>query len=403
MSVTIEGTEAWMRIMSALHHGGCKALCGVWSDKNLTGLLTDVTELEASQRQLFMELDSVKDSKGRRVAEKFVMKSMVPIVFPISAKTNIFKFDVTLHTALLLNMTIIKPTVNLPPFDLDDPTCMTNPQQIGDFILYLKQMRNSIVHLEPQQITHAVFLRYWSLVESILKGINGYDVTRISPLKMQPFKGEGIFSTAYISAQIDLQQSSLHHLGSKILQTLDGSTPSLMSQHISSLLSTAYSIHTAVSEATDVARSCEGKLNTVRTDVGQLLLDVDEIKEQNKEAHAKLDDINENVAIEGKRLKRKIDCVDSNVAEEARKVRMGVIQEGIYTGMQVKRETVEYFQESAKEINDGITGISGKLEELKDSMCDRINAEQGKLRTPRKTKKSNEGLFKFFLPLEILF
>ena len=123
-TITIEKAEAWMRIMGSLHHGGAQALCGLWADTKMTGLPFSVTGLQASQKQLFDKLDKIRDAKGKRIAERYIMKHMVPLVFPASGFTDVHKFDVTLHTALLLNMTAIKPTPNLPKFELDDPTCL---------------------------------------------------------------------------------------------------------------------------------------------------------------------------------------------------------------------------------------------------------------------------------------
>ena len=222
------------------------------------------------------------------------------------------------------------------------------------------------------------------MMETILTGINSYDITNILPLKTEPLKLEGSFSTALILAKVDFQQLSLKQLECKLLQSLTTTTPSWMSQHINSLLSTAHNIHVSVADVADAVQSCDKRLSDV---TGAILQNTDDIKEQNRATHDKLEEVNENVSIEGRSLKRKIDRVAESVSDESRKVRMSVVQEGIYTGVKIKQETVEHVHESAQGIQEQIAELSGRIDQISEKI------DHGKAKSSRKRNESKKGLY----------
>ena len=138
----------------------------------------------------------------------------------------------------------------------------------------------------------------------------------------------------------------------------------------------------SVADVADAVRSCEESLSDV---TGAILQNTDEIKEQNEVTHSKIDEVNENVSIEGRNLKRKIDRVAESVSDESRKVRMSVVQEGIYTGVRIKQETVEQVHESAQGIQEQIAELSGRL----DDISEKIDRGEGK--SHRKRKDPRKG------------
>ena len=147
-SFTVPGCEYWMRIVVGMHYGGADALSGLWRDNSITGLPFVYNDSTAAQQRLYQLLDT-RNPRGKRVVS--VMKSMEPVVFPASKQTDIRRFDVTLHASLLLNnnVTQIRQSPALPSLDMDNPQCLAHLTCIGDFVSYLKQARNYLIHNDP--------------------------------------------------------------------------------------------------------------------------------------------------------------------------------------------------------------------------------------------------------------
>ena len=121
-------SEYFIRAASALHEGGSAALNLVWADKSLTGLKTSVTTSPLSQQDFYKELEMIriKQRSGLVGVTKLVFPNMVDLVLPPSKMTDVREWDITLHATLLLQITNIKSTPNLPKVSFDDPKLIRN-------------------------------------------------------------------------------------------------------------------------------------------------------------------------------------------------------------------------------------------------------------------------------------
>ena len=168
---TTSSTEYFMRAISLLHEGGSAACCKVWEDKKLTGRTSAVTTTQKSQQELYTELETIKIQKcGKKVGlKKWLYPNQVDLVFPANNMTDVSKWDVTLHANLLLQpeITSIKTSPQLQKFDFDDPNvCLQSHLQLGDWIFYLREARNLLIHSPPGSIDTIKFENIWKTIIS---------------------------------------------------------------------------------------------------------------------------------------------------------------------------------------------------------------------------------------------
>ena len=202
--MSVVDTERWLRLIALVHFGGIDALKEVLNDPNVTGLPVD-------QGLLFNFLDGYRYGRNNRsTLRNDLDKGQQAIVFPPSGLTDISLFDVTLSSKLLLHQicaNMIKrsnPTIHL---DMDNPVVLNNPNlHLGDFITFLRDARNFIIHKDKHPIAENIFNTYWNTILRVLKGIHNYDVTKVKDLKDSPI-GTAKYSNAFLYAHMAYMQT----------------------------------------------------------------------------------------------------------------------------------------------------------------------------------------------------
>ena len=173
-TISVEDTQYWSRLSTAAYFGGSKALYEIWKDPKRRG-----PGIPNSQAKLYQYLNGIPSIKS------CISKGQLQLVLPSNKRTDVSRFDVTISAALLLHVTWIKPSPNLTPLKIDDPSSVKNAKSDGDFISYIRDFRNALLHYEPTKISEQQFNDYWSILEQILQGLQ-YDVANIAELKCTP-------------------------------------------------------------------------------------------------------------------------------------------------------------------------------------------------------------------------
>ena len=177
-----------MRLAAAIQFGGAAAMRKWWESGTIKFLPhlrgRDTPEIiPIDPFALYKALASMISSKGTWTVRQFIFHYQVAIVLPETKKTDIKQFDIKLHTQLLSNITTVKleVTPDLPSLDLDEPEVPTG-LQLGDYVEYLTQFRNFIMHFPDTNMDRKDFDKYWDLLVVILVGL-GYEAEKISDLK----------------------------------------------------------------------------------------------------------------------------------------------------------------------------------------------------------------------------
>ena len=205
---TCADTELWMRLSSLLHYGGTSALQKLWKDSTVTGI-------QPNGAAIYNKIVAT-------IRRNQVFAPQRHLVFPSNGHTDVTKFDISLHVKLLLELNVFgtpdfQKSHNLPPLDLTLPTTTVAAKTIGDFLQYLKDARNFLLHHEPISISQNDFDIYWDNIEKILTGLR-YNVAKVAELKTGLISCDSHFIYSVALSKALYQEAQLKRIQTGIMQ-----------------------------------------------------------------------------------------------------------------------------------------------------------------------------------------